>query len=250
MSSASNPHASLRSYVIPRLWRAPVSLARLIHPVQMTMTTRRDFLARAASTSLLAAVPFDLSHHTEALDDTDLSWVARLRGKSRAVFDSPNVAEGGALFRAALWRTQINKVFGTPIEEVTPVVVFRHEAIPLVMNDAFWDHLGIGKDLKWKDEKTGKWLKKNPLSSTPPDMPPEFKDFNIPAFIKTGGIVLACGLAFGRIVQQYADKDKLTQPDAEKRAKENLLPGVIIQPSGFFAVLKAQDEGCKYMMGS
>lgn len=187
---------------------------------------------------------------TGALDDTDLSWVSRLRGKSRAVFDSPHVSEGGALFRAALWRSQINKVFGTPIEDVTPVVVFRHEAIPLVMNDAFWEHLGIGKDVKWKDEKTGSWVKRNPIASSPEDTPAQFKDFNIPGFIRTGGIVLACGLAFGVIVQQYADKDKLAQADAEKRAKENLLPGVIIQPSGFFAVLKAQDEGCKYMMGS
>ena len=226
------------------------------------MPSRRDFLARAASTSLLAAVPLELSqplapHAGErtvaaltALDDTDLSWVGRLRGTTRAVFDSPQPSEGGALFRAALWRTQINKVFGTPIEDVTPVVVFRHEAIPLVMDDEFWDHLGIGKDLKWKDDKTGKWLKRNPLTSAPSDMPAEFKDFTIPAFIKSGGIVLACGLAFEQIVGQYRDKDKVDAKEAEARAKQHLIPGVIIQPSGFFAVLKAQDEGCKYMMGS
>jgi hypothetical protein len=226
------------------------------------MPTRRDFIARAASTSLLAAVPVELStplplHANErttaaftALDDTDLSWVGRLRGKTRAVFDSPQPAEGGALFRAALWRTQVNKAFGTPIEDVTPVVVFRHLAIPLVMDDEFWDHLGIGKDLKWKDEKTGKWVKQNPMASSPADMPAEFRDFNIPAFIKTGGIVLACGLAFGEIVGQYRAKDKLDAKTAEARAKQHLLPGVIIQPSGFFAVLKAQDEGCKYMLGS
>src|SRR3954470_6264592 len=98
------------------------------------MPTRRDFIAGAATSGLLAAVPIDLSlplHGGErpgapafALDDTDLSWATRLRGKSRAVFDSPQASEGGALFRAALWRKQINKVFGTPIEDVTPVVVF------------------------------------------------------------------------------------------------------------------------------
>lgn len=224
------------------------------------MTTRRDFLASAASTGLLAALPLDVSlkpHGAErpelsalAVDDTDLSWVPRLRGKSRAVFDSPQVSEGGALFRAALWRKQINQAFGTPIDEVTPVVVFRHEAIPLVMDDEFWDHLGIGHDLKWKDEKTGKWVKRNPLSADAPDTPAPFKGFNIPDFIKSGGVVLACGLAFGQIVSQYKDKDKLSNEDAMARAKQHLLPGVIVQPSGFFAVLKAQDEGCKYMMGS
>jgi len=224
------------------------------------MPTRRDFLAGAASTGLLAAMPLDRSlllHGGErpnapalALDDTDLTWVPRLRGKSRAVFDSPQHSEGGALFRAALWRQQINKAFGTPLEDVTPVVVFRHEAIPLVMDDAFWDHLGIGKDLKLKDETTGKWTKKNPFGSTPDDPKSPFKDYNIPAFIKSGGIVLACGLAFGQVVYQYKEKDKLSAEEAKQRAKEHLIPGVIIQPSGFFAVLKAQDEGCHYMMGS
>lgn len=185
-----------------------------------------------------------------AADDTDLSWVPRLKGKSRAVFDSPQVSEGGALFRAALWRQQVNKAFGTPIDEVTPVVVFRHEAIPLVMNDEYWDHMGIGKDLKWKDEKTGKWTKINPIGGNAPGVPDAFKDYNVPAFIKSGGIVLACGLAFGEIIHSYADKDKVDDAEAKKRAMEHLIPGVVIQPSGFFAVLKAQDEGCHYMMGS
>ena len=173
------------------------------------MPTRRDFLASAASTGLLAALPVDRSlppHAGErpnapappfALDDTDLSWVSRLRGTSRAVFDSPAVSEGGALFRAVLWRKQINKAFGTPIEDVTPVIVFRHMAIPMVMDDAFWEHLGIGKDLKIKDPKTDKWVKRNPWASAEPDAKGSGKDYTIPAFIQSGGIVLACGLAFG-----------------------------------------------------
>src|SRR4029078_6735679 len=109
------------------------------------MPTRRDFIAGAASSGFLAAIPLDRSlalHGGErpgqpafALDDTDLSWVSRLRGKSRAVFDSPQHGEGGALLRAALWRQQINKAFGTPLEDVTPVVVFRHEATPPSVED-------------------------------------------------------------------------------------------------------------------
>jgi hypothetical protein len=229
------------------------------------MTSRRDFLAAAASTGLLATVPMEMSlplHAGEraalseldaaalmADDPTDLTWVSRLKGKSRAVFDSPKVSEGGALFRAAMWRKQINKAFGTPVEEVTPVVVFRHEAIPLVMDDEFWNHLGIGKDLDLKDAK-GKYMKVNPLVSLPEGTPASMKEYTIPEFIRTGGIVLACGLAFQQIVFQYKEKDKLTNEEAAKRAKEHMIPGIIIQPSGFFAVLKAQDEGCKYMMGS
>ena len=218
---------------------------------------RRDFLGSLATTGLLAAFPsIGLTDEERAaaarpIDDTwDLSWVSRLRGKSRAVFDSPNVGEGGALFRAIMWRDQHAKVFGTPKEELTPVVVIRHEAIPLVMDDAHWDHLGVGKDVKMKDPATKKWYRKNPFSSAPPAASAEMKKYTLPAFMADGGIVLACNLAFGFIVSQWQEKDKVAEDEATKRAKAHLLPGVILQPSGFFAVLKAQDEGCKYMLGS
>jgi hypothetical protein len=226
------------------------------------MPTRRDFLAGAASSGLLAALPLPdrrsrVLHGAErgagatlAVDDTDLTWVARLRGKSRAVFDSPQVSEGGALFRAVLWRKQINSAFGTPVEDVTPVVVFRHEAIPLVMNDDFWHRMDTGKHIKLRDQNGKKWAKVNPLSGASPDVPAGMKEFTIPAFLNSGGVVLACGLAFGEIVAQYMKEDKLSKDDATARAKEHLIPGVIIQPSGFFAVLKAQEEGCNYMLGS
>jgi hypothetical protein len=224
------------------------------------MPTRREFLTGAASTGLLAALPDARSlglhgaerrvQSTFAVDETDLTWVAKLRGKSRAVFDSPQVSEGGALFRAVLWRKQINSAFGTPIEEVTPVVVFRHEAIPLVMNDDFWQRMDTGKHIKLRDQKGKKWAKTNPLSGSATDAPADMQEFTIPAFVKSGGVVLACGLAFGDIVAQYIKEDKLSKDEATTRAKEHLIPGVIIQPSGFFAVLKAQEEGCNYMLGS
>jgi hypothetical protein len=218
---------------------------------------RRDFLHSVAASSL-AAIPLptplsDAERRAAAapIDDTwDLSWVGRLKGKSRAVFDSPSVSEGGALFRAAMWREQHAKVFGTPIADLTPVIVFRHAAIPLVMDDEHWDHIGVGKDLKLKDSSTGKWSRKNPFAVADPKAPAEMKDYNIASFISSGGIVLACNLAFGEVIYQWKEKDKISEDEATKRAKSHLLPGVILQPSGFFAVLKAQDEGCKYMMGS
>jgi len=148
-----------------------------------------------------------------------------------------------------MWRDQYAKVFGGTKSDVTPVVVFRHEAIPLIMDDTHWEHLGVGRDLELKDSK-GKWSKTNPFSAAAPDAPARMKEFTLPAFIADGGIALACNLAFFEIISQYREKDKLSPEDAAKMAKSHILPGVIMQPSGFFAVLKAQDEGCKYMMGS
>lgn len=219
---------------------------------------RREFLGSVASSGLMAAFPsVGLSDEERTassllpVDDTwDLSWCERLKGKSRAVFDSPRVSEGGALYRAVMWRDQYAKVFGANKADLTPVVVFRHEAIPLIMDDEHWAHIGVGKDVEMKDPKTNKWSKKNPFSAAPADAPASAKKYTIPGFIAEGGVVLACNLAFAGVIAQYKEKDKVDEAEAEKRAKARIIPGVILQPSGFFAVLKAQDEGCKYMMGS
>lgn len=218
---------------------------------------RREFLGSIASSGLMAAFPSvglsdaERNASLAPVDDSwDMSWCARLRGKSRAVFDSPRVSEGGALYRAIMWRDQYSTVFGVDKAELTPVVVFRHEAIPLIMDDAHWEHIGVGKDLRMKDPKTKKWSKRNPFSAAPADAPANAKKYTIPQFIAEGGIALACHLAFGDVIAQIQDKDNVDAAEAEKRAKAHIIPGVIMQPSGFFAVLKAEDEGCKYMMGS
>jgi len=67
------------------------------------------------------------------------------------------------------------------------------------------------------------------------------------AFIESGGIVLACNYAFGRsIVGPEARKSGLDQAAAREAALKQVIPGVIIQPSGFFAVIEAQRSGCHF----
>jgi hypothetical protein len=218
-------------------------------------TPRRDFLSWLGASGAFAALPtFSTTVHgapyRPVSDTWDMSWCDRLTGKVRAVFDSPAVADGAALFRAQVWRDEHKEVYDTPAADTSAVIVFRHEAIPLVMNDAFWSRFDIGKELKLKDDKEKKWVKINPIASTPPDTPPKYANYNLPAFIASGGIVLACNFAFGEMVGRFKQADKLSSEDARKRALEHLIPGVILQPSGVFAALRAQQAGCSYLMAS
>ena len=69
----------------------------------------------------------------------------------------------------------------------------------------------------------------------------------IDSFIESGGIVLACNYAFGRsVVGPEARKSGLDQAAAREAALKQVIPGVIIQPSGFFAVIEAQRAGCHF----
>ncbi len=217
---------------------------------------RRTFLSWLGASGAFAAgaLPMTRSHAGAQLVPVDpkwdLSWCDRITGKVRAVFDSPGASEGAALFRAQMWREQHASVYGAPLQDSTAVGVFRHEGIALVMNHAYWDRFNIGRDLKLKDEKGKKWATRNPVDVPAPGGPADMAAYNIPAFIAAAGIVLACNLAFGEIVGKFREQDKLDKDAARQRAIEHLIPGVMLQPSGVFAALRAQQAGCNYLLGS
>ena len=222
---------------------------------------RRRFLGWLGGASLAgAAVPaLSTAAHAEPRpphaphprpigDKWDMSWTDRVTGKHRAVFDSPEPAEGAALFRAVAWCEHYKEVYGVDRKDVSPVIVFRHKAIDLVMNDEYWKRFKVGKELKIKHE--GKWAEVNPLSARSSAKPSEPGKYTIESFLASGGIVLACSWAFGMVVSRFKEKDKLEQAAADAKARELLLPGVILQPNGIFAALRAQEAGCQYVMAS
>jgi len=219
--------------------------------------SRRDFLstigvgaaASAAGAPLHAAVtPPEQLVPLNA--DWDVSWTDRVNGKFRAVFDSPEIHDGSAMYRAIFWRDQYKEVYGTPPEEMSAVLVIRHAAIAMVMNDAFWAQHQLGKAEKIKDPTTKKWTTVNPFRAAAADTPPQWAKYSLEAFLKSGGIVLGCNLAFGQMVGMVGEKEKLKGEAARARALEFLIPGVILQPSGVFAAMRAQQAGCHYMLAS
>ncbi len=223
-------------------------------------TPRRDFLGWLGASTLFAAAGAPLAAARPprpgaglqpVSGEWEMGWVDHLTGKYRAVFDSPAVSDGDAVFRAIMWRAQHKEVYGTPLEDLNAVLVIRHQAIPLAMNDEYWAAYDIGKQTKIKDEKTKKWSVVNPVRVTPPGTPPKWADFSLERFMAQGGIVLACNLAFGEVVHTVATKEKIKdRAAAVARAKTMLIPGIILQPSGVFAVLRAQEAGCNYIMAS
>jgi len=75
-------------------------------------------------------------------------------------------------------------------------------------------------------------------------------DVALDKFVAHGGIALACNLAFDDMIQLVSKKDGTTGEAARKTALAGIVPGVILQPSGVFAALRAQDAGCKYLRAS
>jgi hypothetical protein len=223
-------------------------------------TKRRDFLNLLGGTSLFAVAPFsavardphpESAGHPAPLDTTfDMTWADRVKGKYRAAFDSPEISEGAGLFRAVLWCDEYKSVYGTARSEMSPVLVVRHEGIVLAMNDEYWKRFKVGKEAKIKTPEGKKWAEANPVGGPVAGTPEKFARYNIVNFIEDGGTVLACNLAFGEVVGRFMKEDKVDNAAARQRAIEHLIPGVVLQPSGVFAVLRAQEAGCRYIIAS
>lgn len=185
----------------------------------------------------LAAIPRDRAP-SESSEDWDLSWAGKLRGKQVVVFDCTEPESGNGVWRAGVWKKQYVDVLKAAPGDLLPVIVLRHTAIILAMQQSFWDKYDIGTAKKVTDPMTDEPTKKNPALDS------------LRSQMNSGAIALACNLAFQQCVDLIATNDKVGKDEARKRAVAYLIPGVILQPSGVFAVTHAQTSGANYIKAS
>lgn len=182
----------------------------------------------------------------------DLSWVNRLSGKKhKAIFDVPEVESGYGVWRSSIWANQYQDAMGVALRDTATVLILRHNGIALAMKQEFWDEYGLGKAKNVTHPLTLKPTDRNPaLLSVKDGVPEPFDQFALDKFMARGGIVLACNLAFQDCVGLVKEKHKLSDDASYARAKESLVPGIIMQPSGVFAAVRAQEAGCVYVRAS
>jgi hypothetical protein len=230
----------------------------------MPSTTRRDFLGHVAvNAAMFGAMPLSLELTASALagasepgaqqgEKWDVSWVTRLTGKHKAVFDVPEVESGYGVWRASIWGKQYQEVLGANPRDLSAALVLRHTAIVLAMQQPFWDKYEIGKAKNVTHPITLQPTDRNPalLSSARGEVPEELDEVALDKFIARGGVVLACNLALADCVQLIKSKDGVSEAEARKQAIGYLVPGVILQPSGVFAAIRAQEAGATYLRAS
>jgi hypothetical protein len=225
-------------------------------------TTRRDFLERCAVGAVafgtMPAPVFDRFGTSDevplggASDEWDTSWPKRLSAKHRAVFDVPEVDSGYGVWRASVWGRQYQEVLGVKPTDLSTAIVLRHNGIALAMQQSFWDKYGIGKAKNVLDPISQQPTTKNPalMTAASGDLPAEFTGVSLPEAIGRGTVVLGCNLALRDCVDLIARTDKISPDAARKQAIGYLIPGVILQPSGVFAAVLAQQNGCAYVRAS
>ena len=221
-------------------------------------TDRRDFLGTLMAAGFAAPTAGALSRPRAAApaeplpqSPWDVSWTSRITGSKRVVFDSPEVSMGLAMVRVQVWYKDYAEVYGTKPEDMSGVLVLRHNAIWMIMNDEFWDHHGVGKITGLKDPKTGKPIRRNPFLGPTiySDLPPAVAD-NVLTKALARVPVLACNLAFQDVVESVKAEAGGDAARARAMAIRHIVPGVVLQPSGVFAVTRACEAGFTYFLAS
>lgn len=225
-------------------------------------TTRRQFLdslasgaatlgvttlgATAAVPSILGAMPTEFANPGATGGEQtawETRWTERLTGRVRTVFDVPEIESGYGVWRASVWARQYQDVFGMPASDLSTALVIRHNAIVLAMQQAFWDRYGIGKRHAVTHPATQEPTDRNPALMGASDGIAALQvDFALGPFMQRGGIVLACNVALQDLVPMVQSADGVAEDEARARVLRGLVPGVILQPSGVFAVLHAQQQ--------
>jgi hypothetical protein len=223
-------------------------------------STRRDFVQHLAiGAAALTGVP-SLSNRAWLTPSGiaahqgqtwDVSWANRITNRHKTVFDCAEVESGYGVWRLAAWAGQYMDVMKLTAAQLSPVLILRHNAIALAMNQAFWDKYGIGKLKQVTHPLTQEPTTKNPALLDERDgIPAPFNNAGLHKQLQRGVIVLACNLALRDCVELVKSRSGLNDEDARKEAIAALVPGVILQPSGVFAAVRAQEAGCSYVKAS
>ncbi|WP_186756673.1 Tat (twin-arginine translocation) pathway signal sequence containing protein [Echinicola salinicaeni] len=214
--------------------------------------SRRKFLGTLATTATLSTVALPLMGqpvsniaNTKLLKDSD-EWFKEVKGKHRVVYDAPEPHNGFQfIWSWAFYLT--NNQTGTPDEDMTSVIVLRHNAIPFAMKDELWEKYKFGENFNITDNTTGAPAIRNPYyQPTEGDYPMPGID-GIERQIERGVMVCVCDLALTVYSSMMAQKMEMDPEAVKAEWVAGVLPHIQVVPSGVWALGRAQEHKCGYI---
>lgn len=176
----------------------------------------------------------------------DEPWLARIKGKHRQVVDCTSANNGFGVAYGLNFIDTTKEALKLDDKDFTSVVSYRHMAMPLMLNDAMWSKYKIGEIIGVNDPSTNAPAARNIFRDNILGRP----GMTYEQVMTTRPVLMtACGLALSVISGMAAPKASVTADQAKADWTANLLPGVILVPSGVYALNRAQQTGCTYCNG-
>ncbi|MDQ3260839.1 MAG: twin-arginine translocation signal domain-containing protein [Pseudomonadota bacterium] len=209
---------------------------------------RRDFLqmaAAAAAVGVGATLPAATAS-AATTDATDFTrWLEGISGKHRVVLDVREPYDGMAIAWAWVWLFTGPQAYGVKESDLGTVMVFRHNAIPFVLEDSMWKKYKLGEYFKINDPQTKAAAVRHPYYTTPVDA--DVADMTLKNHIERGVKVVACDMAIHYYSGQIAKAQGLKHDDVKKEWMDATLPKIAHAPSGVVACQGAVAKGCAYV---
>lgn len=213
---------------------------------------RREFLGALATGAALlgmSAIPGPLkAEESQKFIRGDYGsadeWFNKVKGKHRIVFDATNHHQGFPLAWAAVYLNTNNKT-GTPDKDLNAIVILRHDAIPVAMEDAMWKKYMFGDVFKIEDKKTGTPAVRNIYYKVGEGELP-LPGMALDDLQKRGVMFGVCDMALTVYSHVIGQQMNLNPDDVKKDWLGSLIPDIQVLPSGVWAVNRAQEHGCSY----
>jgi hypothetical protein len=200
-------------------------------------------VASAAALGLAGLLPLLSGARVVKPESDGPLWPGKLTGRHRQVVDAYAFNDGHPLAFAYTFLAP-NASSGA----ATAVVVLRHEALPMALNNAMWSKYKIGESLRILDPETKASAIKNPFLHPKPGILP-VDDMAIDRLLEKGTIFGVCNVALRGQSKKLASNAGMSPEEAAKEWAANVVPGMTIIPSGTWGVNRAQEAGCTYCAG-
>lgn len=172
------------------------------------------------------------------------AWFKKIKGNHRIVYDAPSIHEGFPIIWSWVFLDASNGI-GSTDEDLTSMVVFRHQAFALALNDDIWSSFKLGKFLKISDPLTGVPAATNPYWDPPQGVMAD-PGMSIKKLLERGAMFCVCERSLSVNSRMVAKSRNLDADAVKKEWIDGLLPGVQIVPAGVWAISRAQELGCSY----
>ena len=190
-----------------------------------------------------ALAPGLLQSQSTAGQEWDFSWLDKLTGKHRQLFDLGNLEIGLIVVRN--WYDAWERIFRLKHPDVNAVVGIAGSTFPINASDELYREFPIGERWQIKDPATGEWAVRN-IFMEGGEGPPMITEGKVRPLQARGAIFWQCNNALHGVAHQLASVTQRTQPEIYAALRKGLNPGVIVVPAHTMLVGLCQERGCTY----
>jgi len=181
--------------------------------------------------------------HASTVQPPDESWIRRLNGRHKQLFDAPQVDGGRALMHIRNYLNAYRDAYGLRDQEVSALLILYSQTVPLAFTDAAWAEYGLGRMAGISD---GAEPSRRNLFRTPDAGFMIPRDAGIDALMQRGLVVVLCNNSFGKWVRDISAAGHGSADEVRAKMLGWLIPGITLVPAAVLAVNRAQEAGCTY----